>query len=118
MFQPTTSGIIPFNFFAGVSPTTPEDLAWTEGYTYVITSIALSTKFADSGTYLTITDAESNVRWGGIVQASSTEFPQQLCVQPMLVMGPNSGAQVWADQAEALVSIDGFALLPGSLPIW
>jgi hypothetical protein len=116
--QPTTGGVIPFNFFAGLTPVSNTDLAWSEGYTYVITSIVISTSATSGSTTLTIHDAEGNARYQAQVESSSADFPQRINDQLWMVMGPNSGAHISADNGNAVLTIDGFALLPGQLPIW
>jgi hypothetical protein len=116
--QPSTAGVIPFNFFAGLTPTVATDLAWAEGYSYVITSIFLTTGATDGPTTVTVTDAEENYRWQGEVEAGSSTLPQRINDQLWIVLGPNSGAKIVSTTSEAIVTIDGFALLPGQLPIW
>lgn len=116
--QPTTDGVIPFNFFAGLSPGELVDLAWTEGYTYVLTHITMSTSATSGSTTITLRDAEGNFRFQGQVESSSPDFPQAINDEVWMVLGPNSGASIDSDNTNAVVTIDGFALLPGQLPIW
>lgn len=118
MLQPTTRGVIPFNFFAGAQPTEPTDLAWTAGYTYVITSIVAAMPEIAEASEISITDAEGNGRYIVLVDGSNGPYPQRVCDQVWIVLGPNSGAKVASAGTGAVVTIDGFALLPGDLPIW
>jgi hypothetical protein len=109
---------VPFNFFAGASPTSAINLAWQSGYLYGITSILLSTG-SDTATNLRIYDAEGNLRIVCVCRRDAApDYSAVFSWTGLLVLGPNEGAQLAADNDLGVVSVDGWALAPLSSSIW
>lgn len=116
--QPTQQTVIPFNFFAGALPTVKTNLAWVQGYDFIIASIVLSTESDQSYAWLQIIDAEENYRFQAGVTGAGTPEPLTEVWRPMMVMGPSEGAQVVGTGTGGVISIDGYALAPIGSSIW
>lgn len=109
---------IPFNFFAGSVPDAPVDLAWTTGYLYVITSVVVfAPNGSDTEEFLLI-DASGNRRVHATIGPTGDYAMPFLNMQCEMVMGPNSGALLYATGVDLFCSVDGYAFAPVGSTVW